>query len=277
VADPLNIPRWVVGAGWSGQDAVTATAIALRQPNPDAPGGLFGLGTGGDGAAQAKAAYTRQQAEGWEAFPAYRDGSFRLFLPAATVALAALAPTVAVDKITGSVSAVTDASQATGRAAGWLINPRSWERITQVALGVMFVVGGGFFLAKRVGYDPVVRAFTKADDAIARQTGLAGLSSGVGGSTGGGGSTSAPASSPPATSVPKPPPPASHPVKPASAPPKPKSAPPAAPVTSPLNPDVQRTKGILGQMEAQLQGHAPFKGRAKRPPVKIPEWKSGKK
>jgi hypothetical protein len=273
VADPLNIPRWVVGAGWSGQDAITATAIALRQPNPDAPGGLFGLGTGGGGADQAKAAYTRQQAEGWEAFPAYRDGSFRLFLPAATVALAALAPSVAVDSVTGAVSDVTDASQAAGRAAGWLINPRSWERVTQVALGVMFVIGGGFFLAKRVGYDPAIRMLTKADDAIARQ---AGLSADVGGSTGGGGSTSAPASAPPASApVPRPPAPASTP-KPAPAP-KPKPAPPEAPVTSPINPDVQRTKGILGQMEAQLQGHAPFKGKAKRPPVKIPEWKSGKK
>lgn len=259
MADPLDIPRWVVQAGWGMPDATIAVAVALRQPDPAKPGGLFGLGTAGDGAAQAKAAYASYKAGGWSVFPAYRDNSYLLYMPTAGVLLAALTPSVAIEKGGQEIAEATGIADAQ-RIAGWLTNPRAWERITQVVIGVIFVAGSGFLIAKRVGYDPVIRTFTKADRAVARQTGLS-LTVGASTAPSGGGSSPGPPgpAGPPGPRGPKP-----------KRPKRRRDPDVVAPRTVPISEPVQRARHNLGAQEAIAQGHAPARGTAPPPPRPLP-------
>jgi len=177
IATPVNIAGWVRDAGWRGSDMVTATAIGLRVSDVDAPGGLWGVGTGA-GSAQANQAFKLYQERGWGVFPHYRDGSWRLLVPVAAAAVAALAPVEAIAALpkeaADAINPYAEAAQAPFRVAFWLTQPQAWERVLKVILGVMLLTVAGVWFTKRLAWDPFFRTVEKVDDAVARQAGLTG-------------------------------------------------------------------------------------------------------
>jgi len=158
MANPLEVAGWNQAAGWTGADVVTATAVALRSSggDPAAPGGLYGLSTTGDGAAQAKAARERQRASGWDVFPAYRDRSYLLFVPLATAA--AGAQTV-VGPPAATVTNLASGAEAAGQVAGWLTHPDAWQRVVKVVAGVILITIAGVMVgiktSRAVVIDPL--------------------------------------------------------------------------------------------------------------------------
>jgi hypothetical protein len=126
-----------------------AIAIAAASgSNESSSTGAWGIGGPvGDGPGQAKAALAARQAQGWDAFPAYRRGSYVLYLPAAT---AVAASTAAVSTGVDAVGAVTDTNAKVSSALGgigetfavvhWLTTPNAWTRVAK------FVVGGALVL-----------------------------------------------------------------------------------------------------------------------------------
>lgn len=178
MASVLEIAGWVLDAGWKGADATTATAIALRTTtDPNHRGGLFGLGQGDGGAAQAAAAYAAWTGRGrdWDTFAAYRDNGYLLFMPAAAAAVAAVTVTgpaeklvkdadAAVDQAAATTQALLSTAETVGKVGGFLTTPGAWDRIVKIGLGVM-VVGLGFaYLWKKSIFDPAANVVRGAAD-----------------------------------------------------------------------------------------------------------------
>lgn len=210
MVSPEQVGRWVLSAGWSGADAITATAIALRMgSDPNATRGLFGLGTSGDGQAQATAAYKWWKGQGWTIFPAYRDKSYLLLVPVATPAVlvaggsSAVGGTVdtAKDAATGAVSTVTSAAGQAARLGSFLTNPGAWERITKIGLGVGIALIAVLYIGKKGTFDQGARILRTAADhapfiSVARDRGAVKPGTGQTVSSSSGGSSPARSSTP---------------------------------------------------------------------------------
>lgn len=176
MASAFEIAGWTLDAGWKGPDAVTATATALASgADPSKPSGLFGIGSSGDGPTQTRTAYQFWKGSGWNAFPAYQNGRWRLFLPVATPAVAAA--TVAdvgesgagvVKDVTGAAAgtatAVVNAADVAGRIGGFLTNPDAIGRIIKVVVGSALVVGAALYLGKRGTIDQGSRFLRKVSE-----------------------------------------------------------------------------------------------------------------
>jgi hypothetical protein len=186
VAQPGEVVRWVQAGGWTGLDRTSATAVAMAasRGNPAAPGGLFGVGTTGSGADQAKAAYALYKARGWSAFPAYGGGAFVLWWPTAAAAVGAVGSpaTPIVDRavqLPGEAAREVVSGGPLDEAATairWLTGPDAWQRIVKVGIGVilisvgavMFAGGGVTWLGRKVtgAGEKFDRKATTALDAI---------------------------------------------------------------------------------------------------------------
>lgn len=194
MADPIEIADWVLSAGWTGADAVTATAIALPSGGDTSKkDGVFGLGHTGDGKAQASSAHAAWVGRGkdWSIFPAYRSRVYLLFMPPAGIAVSGAVAKGAGAKVGQQVdgvvqdvkdvaSGVADIATTVGRIGGFLTEPGAWDRIMKVAIG-----GGLVFIAfaamwKRGVIDPalnIVRGagqdIGRGEDSLIRQAGRA--------------------------------------------------------------------------------------------------------
>lgn len=165
---PYQIAQWVRDAGWAGTDSVTAVAVAIvTGQDPDTPGGLWGLGTAGDGATQTDAAFALWRGSGgdWDVLPGHRGGSWRLYLPVAASAVAGAEVVSQADgPLPTAVKAVTEAGESTGDAlqtfgqiGGFLTTDRAWERIVKIGLGGGIILVSMLYLAKRSTFDQGVR------------------------------------------------------------------------------------------------------------------------
>jgi hypothetical protein len=182
-----DVAIWATAAGWSGVppaiDATTAVACALAssQGNPGAHNGLFGLGNVGDGKTQTQYAHDQVAAHGWDALPAHRNGSYLLYMPAASVAVTTAGAAVIAKNpqgfIDGVYSGLADVAgnlpgdtlldQAkTGialltKAGAWLGDPNNWARILLVVLGGGMVIGGVTLAAGSSAAGPIAGTATK--------------------------------------------------------------------------------------------------------------------
>ncbi len=156
--------------------AATAVALAASRGDPNAPRGLFGVGTTGDGPAQAKAAAALYARSGWSAFPDHGGGSYVLLYPTAMGAVAALA----ADDARGQVGeAVADAASpledvaAIARegivVARFFQSDQAWQRVTKITVGAALIVVAAITLTKVTWFDPFLNFVWRADDRIDKQ------------------------------------------------------------------------------------------------------------
>ena len=175
MATATDIAVWGAKAGWSvfppALDLATAVASALAASggDPSKPRGLWGIQGGGDGQAQATAAYQEWKAHGWSNFPGHHSGAWLLYLPIANAAVLEAPVQNAVKDPAGTLGAIGKgvgelASQLPGadmldqaknaltlayKAAAWLGDPHNWARVMLVVLGGGMVVGGIYLAAKK--------------------------------------------------------------------------------------------------------------------------------
>lgn len=182
MAQPGQIANWCGQAGWSGTDRITATAVALAAShgNPNAAGGLFGIGTTGDGPAQAKAAYGTWKTDGWGAFPAHRNGAWLLWYPTAVAGVGALGAAVETTDPIGAARQATNAVAAGAAQVGgpfqeaavvlrFLTSDQSWQRITKVVLGVTLLAIAAATLANAMWVQPFIRTVYRVDRRVQEQ------------------------------------------------------------------------------------------------------------
>ena len=180
MASAFDIARWVLGAGWKGGDAVTATAVGLVAADPSTPGGLFGLGNDvKDGPGQARQAFATWTANGfdWSKIPGYTTGRHRLFIPTATAAVTAAVAAGAIASqpladnpvsrtVEGSIQTVTGAATNVERLAGFVTAPNAWKRVSQVFVGFTLIAVASMYLAVRTGTAVIFYPLRKLDDAM---------------------------------------------------------------------------------------------------------------
>lgn len=197
VAAPIVLAGWTLGAGFTGQDAVRATTIALANgANPGRPSGLWGVGgPTNDGPGQAAAAYAAFRDQGWAAFTGkYDGGRAALYLPIATAAV----PAAEAAHVARQVPIVEDVSNA-GKALGggnpgepavsngnplftalatpitvlnFFTQPNAWNRIAKVTIGMILITIGSASLTNRTVLQPLLRGLGIVDEKIAQQAAL---------------------------------------------------------------------------------------------------------
>jgi hypothetical protein len=185
-ASGRQIVTWVVLAGFTGPDRVTAVALAhAAGSDPAKPGGLWGVGgAAGDGQSQANAAYASFKANGFAGFPAHRGAAWLLFVPLASAELAQWAGGVVVSNpgaaaaqvgpaavSAAAPAAVSGPLQEAGAAINFLTQPITWQRVSKIIIGGGLVLIASLRLAYRTGYKPIdnriVRALTEFDRGVA--------------------------------------------------------------------------------------------------------------
>lgn len=177
MASAITIARWCRDAGFTGDDRVAAVAVALAasRGEPAAPGGLFGVGTSGDGAAQATAAFATFRRSGWQAFPAHGGPTYWLYYPTASAAVVAVAAEVVA---AGAGQAVADATPVDEVAAfaqrgavtlEFLSSDQAWTRISKVVLGLSLLAVASVALTKAVWFDPFYNFLFRTDRRIKQQ------------------------------------------------------------------------------------------------------------
>lgn len=170
MAAPIDVAVWIGTAGWRGNDAIVAVAVAEATSggNENKAGGLFGLGKQGDGQGAANDAHALWQAQGWGPFKAHNDNRYLLFWPLATTAVTAADargafrdPAAVPGKVFGALADA--AGQLPGadvvgqlkaalallyKAGAWLGDANNTARIAQVVIGGAMIVSGVSILAK---------------------------------------------------------------------------------------------------------------------------------
>jgi hypothetical protein len=127
-----------------------AVAIGLANgSDPAKPGGVWGVaGPAGDGLGQARAAHAQWQQQGWDEFPVWRSGAWRLFLPSAAIAIAAAGIGGIVDRADDVVDQAVDAGVATVTGpfqpaidiAAYVGTDEFWNRAIKIGLGVTLLI-----------------------------------------------------------------------------------------------------------------------------------------
>lgn len=289
--NPQTVADWVVHAGWTGSDAVTAACVAFAGSGDTSPAGLFGLGSAGDGAAQALAAHDAWSARGFDIFPAYTNGRWRLFVPIMTapVAAALLATTTpaqkagqALDNASNTVSSTADAAAQAAHTLRFLSSADAWQRILKIAVGGGMVIGVALYLGKRETFDQGVRMlkFVGRNAGFINEARAAGAGRTAQPAPA---SSSPPPSSPPATPAPKK---ATGNTTPANRRPRANSG-RAAVAASSHNPPGKHARPNIARASQQIQNNPawsnaptqplPAVGRAKRPPNPMPGVQAGTK
>jgi hypothetical protein len=266
--NPALVARWVVDAGWSGADAVTATAVGVATgADPAAQGGVFGVaGPANDGPGQARAARELVQQSGWDVLPAHRTGRYVLYLPIATASVATLAgvetakdlpnPITAAGEAKDAAQQLVDTLTAPVRTLAYLGTAEAQERLAKFMIGTALVVVGGIIFARRFAKQQVDKVSSAVGD-----VGSEVLAFRLAQSSGAKAGAAAGAAAAPAPTSPEPR---------REPPPRAERSPwynarhraDDEPKTTELNPLVAKTRGLLGEQEAISQGHAPARGRA---------------
>lgn len=267
--NPAIIARWVVDAGWSVTDRVTAVAVGVAGgADPDAPNGVWGIpGPARDGPGQARDALEHFRADGWTDFPMHRNGRWALYVPIAAAAVATLGAATVARDIPNPVEAAKDTAGAVQDLADTLTKPirtlaylgtaEGQERVAKFMLGGALIILGAFIFATRFTRNLTNSVSDKISDIggeviafkLAQGRGAAAPAARTGGS-GGGGDGATPPPSPRAERSPW-------------------FRADDEPKTTELNPLVAQTRRILGEQEAISKGHAPARGKAKAPPRKL--------
>lgn len=175
----VQIARWAATAGWRLPNLEVAVSIGLANgSDPAKPGGVWGVGgPAGDGAGQARAAHAQWQQQGWDEFPAWRSGAWRLYLPMAVAAIAAAGVTGAVDRADDvvdqaadrAVGAITSPFQPAIDLAAYVGTDQFWNRAVKVTLGVTLLAIASVSLAWTMGARPVFQAVGVIDRKIQQQ------------------------------------------------------------------------------------------------------------
>lgn len=170
-ASPHQLGLWVAQTPWTSlQDRTTAIAVGVANGADVAkPGGIWGTGGGSDGPSQAQAAYAAYKAGGWNAFPAYRSGRYRLFIPIAAEAAAVAAVqtgSVVPDIVSSPIEDTVAAFGGLASLGTYLISPAIWERAAKVVLGGALIAIGIMLWTKQNAVDPLVSKLTELDDMI---------------------------------------------------------------------------------------------------------------
>jgi hypothetical protein len=175
----VQIARWAATAGWRLPNLEVAVAIGLANgADPAKPGGVWGVGgPAGDGAGQARAAHDQWRTKGWDEFPAWRSGTWRLYVPLAVASIAAAGVTGAVGRADDvvdqaadrAVGAVTSPFQPAIDLAAYVGTDQFWNRAVKVTLGLGLLLIASVSLAWTMGARPVLRAVGAIDEQIQQQ------------------------------------------------------------------------------------------------------------
>lgn len=194
-----SIASLAAGAGFTGSQVATATAIALAESS----GNTAALGDNGtsyglwqihlpahpelagenlfDPATNAKAAYTVYQHQGWGAWSTYNGPAYFRALPAAqaaaggtaTLASATFDPAGTARNLldqTGVVAGATAAIQQAGAVSGFIGNladPAVWGRVLKVVVGGVAILVGVALVVKLAADESGASAAAKKTAATA--------------------------------------------------------------------------------------------------------------
>jgi len=182
-AAPVQLARWALKAGFRTPNSQTAIAVAIAQgADPAAPGGAWGVGgPANDGQGQANVAYAQWKTQGWDEFPAWQAGAWRLYLPTATTAQALANLDVVVDQgadvITrpaqDAVSAAVAPFQGAANLLDYIGTDEFWQRAIKIGLGFVLLAAAAIQIAWTGAARPVFQAVGILDSKIAQQLPLA--------------------------------------------------------------------------------------------------------
>jgi len=242
----VQVATWVIRGGFTGLERTGATAVGIATgADPDAPGGVFGVGgTPGDGLAQAKAAHDATTAGGMAALPAYRTGRHIIYLPAAQAALTIAVGQLVADAIPNPVADAADTVKQTvsdvTAPLRYVFSTEAQERVGKFIIGTALIIVGAFVFATSGARRATRSGLEKAEAVGVTLLTLRGAASSA---------TAAAAAAP----------------KPRPKPAPPTDGRPGDEITRKLSPLVQRTRNILGAEQARRSGNAPYRGSAPRP------------
>lgn len=178
-ATPVQVARWALRAGFRTPNSQTAIAVSLAQgADPVAPAGAWGIGGPvGDGQAQASAAFAQWKTQGWDEFPAWSSGAWRLYLPTATTAQALANLDAVADQGVGvvtnpvkeAVTGVTAPFQGAANILDYMGTEEFWRRAMKITIGLLMVTGAAIQLAWTTGARPALNVIGLVDSKIQEQ------------------------------------------------------------------------------------------------------------
>jgi hypothetical protein len=197
ILNPVTLAGYAKGAGWGGQDAVVAVAVALAESGGNTQAhatrgedsrGLWQINVAAhpqfanvnlyDPATNAKIAHDMWAAQGWGPWSAHNSGAYLLFMPAAGAAVVAATPILGgvagdladaaqpgYDAALGAAGTVFDTGRVIGGFLADLESPQIWSRVLKVLIGGALIYGGLVLFAKPV-IEPVLNQATKVGKAV---------------------------------------------------------------------------------------------------------------
>jgi hypothetical protein len=173
-----EIARWAATAGWRIPNLEVAVAIGLANgSDPAKPGGVWGVGgPAGDGLGQARAAYAQWRQQGWDEFPAWSSGAWRLYIPSAAIAVAAAGIGGIIDRTDDVVDQAADAGVSTLAGpfkpaidlAAYVGTDEFWNRAIKIGLGVTLLIIAAGSIAWTGATRPIFQAVGVLDKEVDR-------------------------------------------------------------------------------------------------------------
>jgi hypothetical protein len=155
-----------------------AVAIGLANgSDPAKPGGVWGVGgPAGDGLGQARAAYAQWRQQGWDEFPAWSSGAWRLYIPSAAIAVAAAGIGGIIDRTDDVVDQAADAGVSTLAGpfkpaidlAAYVGTDEFWNRAIKIGLGVTLLIIAAGSIAWTGATRPIFQAVGVLDKEVDR-------------------------------------------------------------------------------------------------------------
>jgi Transglycosylase SLT domain. len=166
-----QIANVAVASGWTGQDVVIATAVALAESGGDSLQQHHNLDGSTDyGLWQVnsvhgfdpkdllevidngKAAHEVWSKQGWEAWTTFKTGAYLLYMSRAKAVTPSVGPggTVEGHSATESVNVLSGLLDFVSAGADWLSNAHNWVRIAQSLVGGVLIITGLAIMSKPV-------------------------------------------------------------------------------------------------------------------------------
>lgn len=175
-AKPAQVARWAADAGFTFVNLEVAVAVALATgSDPAKSGGVWGVGgPANDGPGQAKHAHQLWASKGWGEFPAYRSGRWRLYTPAALVAI----NIAGIGKIVGGATNVAgdlaQTAQTTAQSAATFAGIATYStteefrvRAVKIVLGATLIGISAMTITWGVVFRPFLEALGWIDERVA--------------------------------------------------------------------------------------------------------------
>lgn len=177
ILSDTQIAQYAIAAGWSGNDARIAVAVAIAESggsttaqNPSGASGLWQVmwslhnesGDWSDPATNARAAYGVWKQQGWNAWTTYKRGTYLTYMGRAAIAVASAGTSASGASSNNNVPSDTSGASNTLTTAEL---GGTWLRVGAFFLGAMLMIAG---LLRMMGVNQTVVQFAKgaAKDAV---------------------------------------------------------------------------------------------------------------